>query len=56
MQPIEAAITGAEDEETVATPYQVPVQFCRPFNRRDLAAIAANWATSSWTIHVERPN
>jgi hypothetical protein len=44
MESISSAVTGTEDQGNLTKPYRALVQFYDAFNRRDIVAIATNWA------------
>ncbi len=54
MKPIQAPITGKEQQGYLSLPYQALVQFYCAFNQRDMAMMEANWAQSD-EIAMDNP-
>lgn len=46
MIPVQAAITGKEDQGQLSSPYQALVQFYCAFNSGDMKMMSENWAQS----------
>lgn len=54
MLPIQEAITGQEEQGSLATPYQSLVQFYCAFNSKDMGMMSENWAQSD-DIAMDNP-